>query len=61
MHDSFNRCYNPNIGDDKKNFPLHAAHPSLSANPGRSAEQSTKETNQALNRPLINPKTGGRR
>lgn len=59
MNDCFNRAVTK--GDDDKNFPLHAGHPSLSAPKGRSAEQIARESDINTNKPLINPKTGGRK
>jgi hypothetical protein len=59
MNDCFIRS--KYVQQDKQNVPLHAAHPSLSQNPGRTSEQIAKE--QAINQStqLINPLTHGRR
>lgn len=62
MNDSFAklRCYDY-VSDDNVKTRLHAPHPVLGSHPGRSDEQIAKELAITNSKPLLNPKTGGRR
>jgi len=58
MNNSFTKAYTP---CDKVETRLHFQHPILNQNTGRSDEQIKSESEFHANRPIVNPKTGGRK
>lgn len=58
MNNSFTKTYTP---ADAVETRLHFPHPVVNKTIGRSNGQIRAENEFYMNRPLVNPKTGGRR